>query len=107
MVKSNIKNNFGLVILAIAMIMPYLKYYFKFSNYFDFIYLIYFIYIISLKSDTRQPVIGALILLAVCPYLLYNQRANFAESTAIGAYFLLVTGVGAQLTEFMRKKSSL
>ena len=92
------------IILAIAMIMPYLKYYFKFSNYYDFIYVIYFIYIVLVKSDTRQPVIGALILLAVCPYLLYDQRSSFAEISAIGAYFLLVAGVGAQLVEFIRNK---
>jgi len=89
------------VMLVLGLVLPYFKYNFNLPNYFDFIYLVYFIYIVIAKSDTREPVVGALILLVITPFLLMRSLENFAELTAIGAFYLLVVSVFALLVKFI------
>ena len=84
-------------ILLIGLIMPLLKYNFKFPEYIDLFYILYFIYIILTKPDTREPIAGGLILLVTLPLLLIAKKEKFAEIVANGAYYLLVVGVTAQL----------
>ncbi len=47
----------------------------------------------------RLPIISALILLGLCPFLLIWEKEELANEVAIYAYFLLVVGVVIQVVE--------
>ena len=100
---SHRKKIIGLVMLFVAILLPFLKYNFKFSVYIDVFYVIYLACLIITNSDTKEPIIGALILLIITPLLLISKKGNFANVVAIGAYYLLVIGVLAQLVDFIKE----
>jgi hypothetical protein len=68
------------------------------------IFVIYFILSAILRFDSRMPIVAALLLLITTPFLLNAGKFGLADTTAIAAYYFLVTGVLLQLIEYIREK---
>ncbi len=68
------------------------------------IFVIYFILSAILRFDSRIPIVAALLLLITTPFLLNAGKFGLADTTAITAYYFLVTGVLLQLIEYIREK---
>jgi len=63
--------------------------------------------VIGWKLEGRFSILGALIFLTICPFLLIFKKDPIAEKAAIWAYMFLVVGVVQQLIEFKKKPKNL
>lgn len=61
--------------------------------------LVYGILRILIKPNKRESFVVALICLAIIPVLLFFEYTNLAEQIAINAYFFLLIGCLANITE--------
>jgi hypothetical protein len=66
------------------------------------IILFYFFLALILKMDCRIPIIAALLLLASCPFLLFQGSALFANEIALYAFYFLAIGALLALSEYLR-----
>ena len=63
--------------------------------------------VIGWRLEGRFSILGALIFLTMCPFLLIFKKDPIAEKAAIWAYMFLVVGVIQQLIELKRKPKNL
>jgi len=63
--------------------------------------------VIGWKLEGRFSILGALIFLTMCPFLLIFKQEAIAEKAAIWAYMFLVVGVIQQLIEFKKEPKNL
>jgi len=63
--------------------------------------------VVGWKLEGRFSILGALIFLTMCPFLLIFKKDPIAEKAAIWAYMFLVVGVIQQLIELKRKPKNL
>jgi hypothetical protein len=98
----NVRNLFFFIILFI----PFLKFNFKISNYIDLLYVFYFLYILTTKSNIKDPIIGALILLVITPFLVIMKREIFANIIMVSVFYLLSIGIVTQLVHHIKTKKS-
>ena len=63
--------------------------------------------VVGWKLEGRFSILGALIFLIMCPFLLIFKKDPLAEKAAIWAYMFLVVGVIQQLIELKRKPKNL
>ena len=63
--------------------------------------------VVGWRLEGRFSILGALIFLTMCPFLLIFKKDPVAEKAAIWAYMFLVVGVIQQLIELKRKPKNL
>ncbi len=56
------------------------------------------------RFEARISIVGGLIFMAMCPFLLMMELELFVEKTAIWAFIFLVVGVGQMIVEYIRKE---
>ena len=109
--RKKLKTLLGYFSLFLIMVLIISNYYFNFiENIENYVFLFYLIVVLILNVNSKIPIIIALSLLVIVPFLLFFGKNLIAERLTIYAYFFLVIGVIKQIRNFIvenrNKKSS-
>mgnify|MGYP001582985941 CR=1 FL=1 len=93
---------FSLLLIVILIIS---NYYFNFvENIENYVFLFYLLVVLILNVNSKIPVIIALFLLVIIPFLLYFEKNLLADQLTIYAYYFLIIGVIKQIRNLIVEK---
>src|SRR3989344_8076039 len=94
----------GLVFVFVLLISPILNYKLNFPSetIINILFLVYFIFVLFFNINSKMPILAALLLLILTPFLLIQKREAFANQVAMYSYYFLVIGVIKQFKDYVK-----